>query len=109
MSGHEMRYAAKWKVGTRFFEQGIWLYIDARFTPMNRRFICTLGNEFPAGDGDYGGGEETDGITWEKDPFREHCGWDNCALQTGLPWYERENTLDYCDDCWNDFKLYFSF
>ncbi|WP_292486625.1 PKD domain-containing protein, partial [Methanohalobium sp.] len=28
MSGHEMRYAAKWKVGTRFFEQGIWLYID---------------------------------------------------------------------------------
>ncbi len=37
MSGHEMRYAAKWKVGTRFFEQGIWLYID---------------------DGDYGGGEQ---------------------------------------------------
>ncbi len=62
MSGHKMKDAAKWKVGTRFLNNPtgdeIWLHIDARSTPMNRRFICILGKGFPADDGSMGGGEE---------------------------------------------------
>ena len=62
MRGHRMKDAAKWKVGTRFLNnptgENIWLHIDARFTPMNQRFICILGNRFPADDGKMGGGEQ---------------------------------------------------
>ncbi len=49
---------AKWHIGTRFYENDIWLHIDARFTPMNQRFICILENGFPADDGKMGGGGE---------------------------------------------------
>ncbi len=55
---------AKRKVDTRFLNnptgEEIWLHIDARFTPMNHRFICILGNRFPADDSKMGGGEEID-------------------------------------------------
>ncbi len=49
---------AKWRIGTRFYENDIWLHIDARFTTMNQRFICILENGFPADDGKMGGGGE---------------------------------------------------
>jgi len=50
----------KWRIGTRFYENDIWLHIDARFTTMNQRFICILENGFPADDGKMGGGGEVD-------------------------------------------------
>ncbi len=70
MTGHEMSDAAKWKVGTRFLNnptgEEIWLHIDARSTLMNHRFICILGNSFPADDGLMGGGESIE----HRDPLR---------------------------------------
>lgn len=43
---------------SQFREHNIWIHIDARFTPINHRFICILGNAFPADDECMGDGEK---------------------------------------------------
>ena len=79
---------AKWRIGTRFYENDIWLHIDARFTPMNQRFICILENGFPADDGKMGGGGELD-------DYEEKIRNSNWGLDRGYFYHQEKPGFHY--------------